>query len=65
MRASWAMAQLTPAAFLIDPTHPKVVSNKMVVAETEWFDGEHSIHPEPVNMIFQAAVPFHTIFRTS
>ena len=27
---SWAVAQLTPVAFRIDPTHPKVVSNKMV-----------------------------------
>ena len=27
---SLAVAQLTPVTFYIDPTHPKVVSNKMV-----------------------------------
>ena len=41
---SWAVAQLTPVAFQIDPTHPKVVLNKIV--EAEWFDGDRSIHLE-------------------
>ena len=30
VRVSWAVAQLTPVAFYIDPVHPKVVWNKMV-----------------------------------
>ena len=27
------------------------------------FDGDRSIHPDPINMIFQAEVSLHTIFR--
>ena len=41
---SWSVAQLTPVAFHIDPTHPKVVSKKMVGSRSwmVWWWSYHS-----------------------